>query len=90
MSLPLKPDVELEHRMACARLLNLLIRAGIILAITLMCFRFAAPFLTLLGLTGSHDLSTRQSLARRDRRQARASPQRYFILSSASCQPGDF
>lgn len=48
MNPPLKPDIELEHRMA-SRLLDVLIRAGVILAITLMCFRFSAPFLTLLA-----------------------------------------
>lgn len=41
------PDRELEHRIA-SRLLDVLIRAGLILAMTLLCYRIFAPFLPLM------------------------------------------
>ncbi|MET0378433.1 MAG: AI-2E family transporter [Spongiibacteraceae bacterium] len=47
MSIPSNPDRELEHRIA-SRLLDVLIRAGLILAMTLLCYRVFAPFLPLM------------------------------------------
>ena len=47
MNLPCKPDNELEERIA-ARLLDVLIRAGLILAMVLLCYRVFSPFLTLM------------------------------------------
>src|SRR5262245_56182239 len=42
-----KPDHEMEER-AAARLLDVLIRAGLILALVLLCYRVFAPFLVLM------------------------------------------
>src|SRR5262250_2570961 len=42
-----KPDREMEER-AAARLLDVLIRAGPILALALLCYRVFAPFLVLM------------------------------------------
>lgn len=47
MNLPCKPDNELEERLA-ARLLDVLIRAGLILAMVMLCYRVFSPFLTLM------------------------------------------
>jgi len=47
MNLPCKPDHEMEERIA-ARLLDVLIRAGLILAMVLLCYRVFSPFLTLM------------------------------------------
>jgi predicted PurR-regulated permease PerM len=41
------PDIELEHRLA-SRLLDVLIRAGLILAMVLLCYQIFSPFLTLM------------------------------------------
>jgi predicted PurR-regulated permease PerM len=41
------PDVELERRVA-SRLMDVLIRAGLILALVLLCYRIFSPFLTLM------------------------------------------
>jgi predicted PurR-regulated permease PerM len=41
------PDLELEQRLA-SRLLDVLIRAGLILALVMLCYRIFSPFLTLM------------------------------------------
>jgi predicted PurR-regulated permease PerM len=41
------PDIQLEHRIA-SRLLDVLIRAGLIVALALLCYRIFSPFLTLM------------------------------------------
>ncbi len=41
------PDIQLEHRIA-SRLLDVLIRAGLIVALALLCYRVFSPFLTLM------------------------------------------
>ena len=41
------PDIELERRIA-SRLLDVLIRAGLILALAILCYRIFSPFLTLM------------------------------------------
>ena len=41
------PDIELERRLA-SRLLDVLIRAGLILALAILCYRIFSPFLTLM------------------------------------------
>ena len=46
MTSPTKPDPELEKRLA-SRLLDVLIRAGVIVAVVILCYRVFAPFLTL-------------------------------------------
>ena len=46
MTPPPAPDRELEKRLA-SRLLDVLIRAGLILAVAILCYRVFAPFLTL-------------------------------------------
>jgi uncharacterized RDD family membrane protein YckC len=40
-------DTELERRIS-ARLLDVLIRAGLVLGMVLLCYRVFSPFLTLL------------------------------------------
>jgi predicted PurR-regulated permease PerM len=47
MNLPSQPDDELEQRLA-SPLLEVLIRAGLILAMVLLCYRVFSPFLTLM------------------------------------------
>jgi predicted PurR-regulated permease PerM len=47
MNLPSPLDHELEQRLA-SRLLDVLIRAGLILAMVLLCYRVLSPFLTLM------------------------------------------
>ena len=47
MNLPSQPDHELEQRLA-SPLLEVLIRAGLILAMVLLCYRVFSPFLTLM------------------------------------------
>ena len=47
MNLPSQPDDELERRLA-SHLLEVLIRAGLILAMVLLCYRVFSPFLTLM------------------------------------------
>jgi predicted PurR-regulated permease PerM len=47
MNLPSHPDQELEQRLA-SPLLEVLIRAGLILAMVLLCYRVFSPFLTLM------------------------------------------
>lgn len=47
MSLPSQPDQELEQRLA-SRLMDVLIRAGLILAMVLLCYRILSPFLILM------------------------------------------
>jgi predicted PurR-regulated permease PerM len=46
MNPPATPDRELEKRLA-SRLLDVLIRAGLIVAVAILCYRVFAPFLTL-------------------------------------------
>lgn len=41
------PDVEIERRIA-SRLLDVLIRAGLVLAMTMLCYQIFSPFLTLM------------------------------------------
>jgi len=48
MNVPLKPDQDFEQRLA-SRMLDVLIRAGLILAMVLLCYRIFAPFLTLMA-----------------------------------------
>ncbi len=47
MNLPSPPDQEFEQRLA-SRLMEVLIRAGLILALVLLCYRIFSPFLTLM------------------------------------------
>ncbi len=47
MNIPCTPDRELEKRLS-ARLLDVLIRAGLVLAMTMLCYRIFAPFLPLM------------------------------------------
>ena len=47
MNLPRLPDLELEQRLA-SRLLDVLILAGLILALAMLCYRIFSPFLTLM------------------------------------------
>jgi predicted PurR-regulated permease PerM len=47
MNLPCTPDHELEKRLS-ARLLDVFIRAGLVLALTMLCYRIFAPFLPLM------------------------------------------
>jgi len=44
MNSPLPPDAEFEKRIA-SRVLDVLIRAGLILAMAMLSYRFFAPFL---------------------------------------------
>ena len=48
MNSPIKSDLELEDRLA-SRLLDVLIRAGLILALAMLCFQIFSPFLTLMA-----------------------------------------
>ena len=48
MNLPNKPETEFEDRLA-SRLLDVLIRAGLILAMVMLCFQIFSPFLTLMA-----------------------------------------
>lgn len=48
MNLPSQPDHELEQRLA-SPLLDVLIRAGLILAMVMLCYRVFSPFLTLMA-----------------------------------------
>ena len=48
MSTPNKSDQELEDRLA-SRFLDVLIRAGLILAMVMLCFQIFSPFLTLMA-----------------------------------------
>ena len=48
MNLNSKPDTELEERLA-SRLLDVLIRAGLILAMAILCIQVFSPFLTLMA-----------------------------------------
>src|SRR5438477_11968207 len=47
MNIPSQPDQELEQRLA-SPLLDVLIRAGLILALAMLCYQVFAPFLTLM------------------------------------------
>ena len=47
MNIPSQPDQALEQRLA-SPLLDVLIRAGLILAMAMLCYRVFAPFLTLM------------------------------------------
>jgi predicted PurR-regulated permease PerM len=47
MNAPTQPDRELERRLA-SPLLDVLIRAGLILAMAMLCYRVFSPFLTLM------------------------------------------
>ena len=47
MNMPNQPDKELEDRLA-SRLLDVLIRAGLILAMVMLCYQIFSPFLTLM------------------------------------------
>jgi predicted PurR-regulated permease PerM len=48
MNVPRQPDRDFEQRLA-ARMLDVLIRAGLIVAMVLLCYRIFAPFMTLLA-----------------------------------------
>ena len=48
MTRPRQPDHEFEHRIA-SRLLNVLIRAGLIGLLAALCYVVFAPFLTLMA-----------------------------------------
>src|SRR5262249_10011318 len=47
MNMPSKPDQELEERLA-SPVLDVLIRAGLILALAVLCYQVLSPFLTLM------------------------------------------
>ena len=47
MNIPCTPDHELEKRLS-ARLLDVFIRAGLVLAMTMLCYKIFAPFLPLM------------------------------------------
>src|SRR5215510_8242358 len=47
MNIPLQPDQELEQRLA-SLVLDVLIRAGLILAMVMLCYQVLSPFLTLM------------------------------------------
>lgn len=47
MNIPCTPDHELEKRLS-ARLLDVLIRAGLVLAMTMLCYKIFSPFLALM------------------------------------------
>jgi len=47
MNMPLNPDREFERRFS-SRLMDVLIRAGLIVALTALCYRVFSPFLTLM------------------------------------------
>ena len=47
MNIPCTPDRDLEKRLS-ARLLDVFIRAGLVLALTMLCYRIFAPFLPLM------------------------------------------
>src|SRR5262252_10776963 len=47
MNIPQQPDQELEQRLA-SPLLEVLIRAGLLLAMVVLCYQVLSPFLTLL------------------------------------------
>src|SRR5215471_12890030 len=47
MNLPSQPDQALEQRLA-SPLLDVLIRAGLILAMAMLCYQVLSPFLTLM------------------------------------------
>jgi predicted PurR-regulated permease PerM len=47
MNMPLKPNHEWEQRLA-SRMLDVLIRAGLIVALVMLCYRIFSPFLTLM------------------------------------------
>ena len=47
MNMPLNSDREFERRFA-SRLMDVLIRAGLIVALTALCYRVFSPFLTLM------------------------------------------
>jgi hypothetical protein len=48
MPIPSQPDQELEQRWASLGL-EVLIRAGLILAMAMLCYQVLAPFLTLMS-----------------------------------------
>jgi predicted PurR-regulated permease PerM len=43
-----KPDIELEERLA-SRLMDVLVRIGLVVALALLCYRIFSPFLTLMA-----------------------------------------
>ena len=47
MSAPYKPDLDLEKRLS-RRLLDVLIRAGLVLALAVLCYQIFSPFLSLM------------------------------------------
>jgi hypothetical protein len=47
INIPLQPDQELEQRLA-SLVLDVLIRAGLILAMAMLCYQVLPPFLTLM------------------------------------------
>lgn len=49
MSVPSEPDPPLTSRAAASMLMDVLIRAGLVLALALLCYRVFAPFLTLIA-----------------------------------------
>ena len=48
MNAPYKPDLDLEKRLS-RRLLDVFIRAGLVFALTLLCYRIFAPFISLMA-----------------------------------------
>jgi predicted PurR-regulated permease PerM len=47
MNIPCSPDHELEQRLS-ARLLDVFIRAGLVLVMTMLCYKIFSPFLALM------------------------------------------
>jgi predicted PurR-regulated permease PerM len=48
MTAPYTPDLELERRLS-SRLLDILIRAGLVFALTALCYRIFSPFISLMA-----------------------------------------
>ncbi|MBS0451481.1 MAG: AI-2E family transporter [Proteobacteria bacterium] len=49
MNTPEKTDLQVNSRVAASLLMDVLIRAGLVLALALLCYRVFAPFLTLIA-----------------------------------------
>ena len=47
MNIPDKPDLEFEQRIM-SRLLDVLIRAGLVIAMVVLCYRVFSPFMNLM------------------------------------------
>jgi predicted PurR-regulated permease PerM len=48
MNASYKPDLDLEQRLS-RRLLDVFIRAGLVLALTMLCYRIFSPFISLMA-----------------------------------------